>query len=300
MTISVIIPTYKGENKIANILGALAKQTHKEFEVIVAIDGAVDNTEAIARQFTNMFQHIKIITQPNRGRAAIRNFGAKNATGELLVFYDDDMIPLPNSVEEHTNIHQKYTDILLAGNQQEQVAINKTDIQNYKATLTDQWTRKYVERITVLDGENLFFSASNCSVSKKTFDRLEGFDERLSDSEDYDIGLRALATNIKVLFDKENVAIHQDFITARSYVLRLRQYNEAHKMLARLHPGMRSGQNKSMPLFKRLFYAFFAWPVFLFLIDRYNIFFMLPRAARYRLYTFVIFSLSAVFHNRKI
>ena len=44
---TVIIPTYNGAKKVVNCLHSLEKQTFKDFETIVVIDGSTDNTQEV-------------------------------------------------------------------------------------------------------------------------------------------------------------------------------------------------------------------------------------------------------------
>jgi glycosyltransferase involved in cell wall biosynthesis len=86
LTISVIVPTYNGAHRILNVLRALEDQKVNDFELIVAIDGSNDDTLTVLNNSNFSFKNFRIIEQPNKGRASIRNLGAKNADGDLLIF----------------------------------------------------------------------------------------------------------------------------------------------------------------------------------------------------------------------
>jgi cellulose synthase/poly-beta-1,6-N-acetylglucosamine synthase-like glycosyltransferase len=57
----------------------------KEYEVILVDDGSTDDTGKIAEGYS-----IRVLIQQNRGPAAARNNGAKQAKGDILVFTDSD------------------------------------------------------------------------------------------------------------------------------------------------------------------------------------------------------------------
>ncbi|EKD94482.1 MAG: glycosyl transferase family protein [uncultured bacterium] len=82
--ISVIIPTYNEESVILDCLTSLAKQTYKDYEIIVVDDGSSDKTLEIVK-------NVKILQQKHLGPGAGRNLGAKSAKGDILVFVDSDM-----------------------------------------------------------------------------------------------------------------------------------------------------------------------------------------------------------------
>ena len=50
MRASVIIPTYQGAHRIAATLDALERQTRKDFELIIVVDGSTDGTAGMLRQ----------------------------------------------------------------------------------------------------------------------------------------------------------------------------------------------------------------------------------------------------------
>lgn len=84
--VSVIVPCYKGERYIAGCLDNLLTQSYKNLEVIVVIDGNLDNAAGIARQYP-----IKLIVlEKNQGVSAARNIGMEAATGEYIHFMDVD------------------------------------------------------------------------------------------------------------------------------------------------------------------------------------------------------------------
>lgn len=84
--VSVIIPCYKGEKYIGSCLDMMFSQSYKNLEIIVIIDGILDNTEEIASAYP-----VKIIRfEQNRGLSAGRNAGIAAATGKYIHFMDVD------------------------------------------------------------------------------------------------------------------------------------------------------------------------------------------------------------------
>jgi glycosyltransferase involved in cell wall biosynthesis len=290
-SISIIVPTFNGANKISVLLDALALQTLTEFELVIVVDGSTDNTVELLKIHEKRFNAFRVITQQNSGRSKVRNKGAKEACGDLLIFYDDDMEPYPDSVEKHMGFHRQSQGIL-SGNQLDSASKSKPDVMSYKAYLTQSWMTKYKSGITQLSRENLFFTAANCSMPKQTFNQLHGFDDRLNDSEDYDFAIRALETGISVFFDKNNYATHHDYISCKSYIKRLREYENARKRLISLNPDRVVLSQGRHSWLKKLFYLPFASQVWATLIDQEFFVRILPTRLRYRLYSVVIQALA--------
>lgn len=295
---SIITPTYNGEKKILSLLRALQNQSFQDFEWIVVIDGSTDETKSVLDNKETTFQKT-VLVQANQGRSVAKNNGAKKASSELLIFYDDDMIPANDSVAKHIQFHSLHN-CLIAGNQTEIEHGQNTDIQNYKTYLSKKWTAKYSDGLSSLTLSNLFFAAANCSMPSKLFWELGGFDERLTDAEDYDLARRALEKSIPVYFDKSNTAIHNDPITCRSYINRIRQYHAAQQKLKALHPSRSSNRQTDLSILKRIFYWMFSFSFWPASIDNTTIWKLLPKFARYKIYDWVIQSLGVVYPWKKI
>ena len=95
-TASIVIPTFNGGSRIGNCLDSLVKQTAgRDVEILVVDDGSTDNTADVVRGYSS----VRLITQANAGPAAARNHGAMEAQGSILLFTDDDCLPMPDWLE---------------------------------------------------------------------------------------------------------------------------------------------------------------------------------------------------------
>jgi glycosyltransferase involved in cell wall biosynthesis len=103
---SVIIPTLNEEQNLPQLLLSLAKQSEKDFEVIVSDGKSEDKTKAKALEFQNSLA-LKFVESPKRKVTVQRNFGAKNAEGEYLIFLDADYVADQNFLTVLTQIIQK-------------------------------------------------------------------------------------------------------------------------------------------------------------------------------------------------
>jgi glycosyltransferase involved in cell wall biosynthesis len=90
MKISFIIPAYNEEKTISRTLNSILNQKNlPDFEIIVIDNGSTDKTKKIAQKHPKT----KAITYTaKKGPAAARNEGARNAKGEILIFFDADML----------------------------------------------------------------------------------------------------------------------------------------------------------------------------------------------------------------
>jgi cellulose synthase/poly-beta-1,6-N-acetylglucosamine synthase-like glycosyltransferase len=91
MSVSIIIPTFNGASRIGNCVDALLKQTvGRDAEILVVNDGSTDNTADVVARYSG----VRCITQLNSGPAAARNRGTLEARGTIILFTDDDCVPM--------------------------------------------------------------------------------------------------------------------------------------------------------------------------------------------------------------
>ena len=103
--ISVVIPAFNEEQALPNTLRALFTQ-RGDFEVIVVDGGSIDRTIECVQEFTLSTQYsalrsLRLLTAP-KGRAPQMNAGAKEATGEWLLFLHADTV-LPSGAIQRVN-----------------------------------------------------------------------------------------------------------------------------------------------------------------------------------------------------
>jgi len=218
MNLTVIISTYNGAKKLPVILDSLTKQSYKDFELLIVVDGSIDETMDVLQEWTNRFYDFKIIYQQNKGRAAVRNTGVKNAKGELLLFFDDDLIVKENCVKNHLEYHSKtnFENIFVGQvlDEPTETDDNKEFIR-YKKYLAKAWYKnmyrkdRRIEK-NIFDGD-YYMSGANFSLTKNIFNRIGGLDESLNRSEDFEFAIRAKTAGVKtILGDKYATVIHKD------------------------------------------------------------------------------------------
>lgn len=100
--ISVIIPTYKGEDYIRTLLDSLVNQTLNPnlFEAILIVNGEKDSTPDIIKEYQEKYPKINLIlTYSDAGVSNARNHGIEISTREYTVFVDDDDFISENYLE---------------------------------------------------------------------------------------------------------------------------------------------------------------------------------------------------------
>ena len=219
-TVSLIIPTYNRARLLPRLAEALAAQSCPAGEVLFVDDGSVDDTPSALADICNERSGWRAIRQENAGPAAARNLGVGTASGDLLVFLDDDCVPHPRFIEEHVQIHvTKGKGFAVAG---------------YTPWHPDLEVSPFMEmalrgvlfsfnRIT--DPENLPFSCfytANCSVWREDFLSVEGFDVLLRFYEDADLAYRLQQQGVRLVFNERAVAYHAEPVDLEQFLARQR------------------------------------------------------------------------------
>jgi len=95
LRVSIIIPTLNRANYLRRTLESLVSGSFPpdRFEILIVDGGSTDDTQYLCRRFieANPGYLIHLLHEPEPGSLAGRHRGAKEASGEILTFIDDDI-----------------------------------------------------------------------------------------------------------------------------------------------------------------------------------------------------------------
>jgi GT2 family glycosyltransferase len=97
-SVSIIIPCHNCAPHTENCLTALTETLPHSFmgEIVVVDDASTDETSELLKRWVQRDQRFKILrNETNAGFIASCNHGATAAVGEILVFLNNDTVPLP-------------------------------------------------------------------------------------------------------------------------------------------------------------------------------------------------------------
>ena len=178
--VSVIVPTYGRPRSVRLCIEALSKSDYpgKSLEIIVVDDGSPEPVELDDVPFSGTLRLLR--RQENRGPAAARNFGAEEASGDILAFTDDDCRPHRGWVRALAAEVEHAPDSLAGG-----VTVNGLAHNVFSAASQDLIDFLYG---AFAGSRQLrpFFTSNNFAVERSRFRAVGGFNEsfRFSAGED--------------------------------------------------------------------------------------------------------------------
>jgi GT2 family glycosyltransferase len=162
--VTIIIPTCNRPADLARCLHALLPQLEQHpCEVIVSDDSRDDRTQAVLRA---EFPSVKITTGPRSGPGANRNAGAQQASGEWLIFIDDDVIPSPGFLQAYCTAF---------------ACVTSQNIFHGLTQATPEKSSLLWEAPEVL-GPLPCFPSCNFAIRRQLYEESGGFDERFNPS----------------------------------------------------------------------------------------------------------------------
>lgn len=90
MILSIIVPVYNGEKKIARCLESLKNLKEQKLEFLIVNDGSTDCTADIVESYIQHDSRFRLINQKNSGVSSARNKGLELCEAENIGFVDAD------------------------------------------------------------------------------------------------------------------------------------------------------------------------------------------------------------------
>lgn len=249
MNVSLILPAYNNAKYVEIALKAILDQKldRNSFEILVIDDGSdLDIVENV----NDFGLAVRFIRKEHSGRSLTRNRGIQEASGDILVFMDSDMIMSPDFLAFHLKQHLHGTaDVILgkvchipARHFHAVADLVAKEPSNYDYLMELVEPDQYLKLAgTVFEDEEkkktipwvccLF---SNCSVKRDTVLRLGGFDSNFQGwgLEDIEFGYRLYKNGCNFEFYPDIINFHVD------------HFSDGKKMLADMAHNLKYFQKK--------------------------------------------------------
>jgi GT2 family glycosyltransferase len=195
-TVSVILPVKNEEHYIEKAIRSVRAQQYPQdkVEVIVVDNGSTDRSFALAQSLG-----ARVFLKENCRVGAVRNEGARHASGEVLAFLDSDCEANPLWLSKAVELLGQPGNGLIGG--------------TYLVPENASWPEKAWASSTppAAIAEVDFLPCSGLVVKAQTFRALNGFDEVLEAAEDDDFSRRIRLAGLKVLSVPECAVMHHGY-----------------------------------------------------------------------------------------
>lgn len=203
--ISLVIPTVDRPEALYNLLRHLEHQTRRPDEIVVVDQSAQPDPRVEAYSITH--PRVRYHRIPERGLPNARNVGVRLASGDVILFLDDDSIPDPGLVQSHA---EAYDD-------------PKVDGAGGRVTGGYDAPSGAVGEFRALDGAVLrnfgggragevdHLPGGNMSFRRRVFERVGGFDVAYGGAavgEETDFCLRARRAGFRLVFEPRAAVEH--------------------------------------------------------------------------------------------
>ncbi|MHB2018449.1 MAG: glycosyltransferase family 2 protein [Candidatus Xenobia bacterium] len=194
--LTVQMCTYNRKGMLMQALQALFNQSlpHDQYEIVLVDDGSSDGTREAVAALTPPCG-FKYCWQENSGLSKGRNHGIREASGEIVLFIDDDIVAHRDLLLEHVRWHDRHPKHVIRG------WVNHTE------HVTQDTTPKF----TLADISTAFFWTSNVSVGRQWLLEAGMFDEEFREYgwEDLELGMRLKKLGLQMKYNKAAIVYHQ-------------------------------------------------------------------------------------------
>ena len=285
-SISIIIAIYNRKDELFELLNSLSHQTDKDFEVIIVDDGSLINLRPTAELFHESL-NIEFFRKDNSGPGLSRNYGAKRAKNDWLVFVDSDVIVETDYIQKIKKNLAEVSCDAFGGADKAHKGFNlmqKAISYSMTSVFTTGGIRGSKKSVSKFQPRSF-----NMGVRKSAFEKVGGFSE-MRIGEDPDLSMRLWENGFTTAFFDDISVYHKRRVDLGKFSKQVYQFGCARPIL-----------NQRYPKYVKITFAF---PSLFFLgyvlgIIEYFFFQKGLILGLYGIYTFVVF-FHALYKTRNI
>ena len=236
--LTVVISTLGNYEVLRRVLDGYDHQDapRGSFEVLVVMDAADPDPDAVERAIGTRQFPIRRITGPQPGLSANRNAGWRAAATPLVMFTDNDTIPVRRLVSEHLSWHRRHPE-------EETGVLGRVRwARELEVTTFMRWLEMGLQfDYANIEGEDAGwgrFYGANVSLKRAFVERVGDFDQEHFPYgyEDTDWAYRASRLGFRLLYNPRAVVDHLRPMTLEFWKKRARRVAAAEHEFTRLHP----------------------------------------------------------------
>jgi glycosyltransferase involved in cell wall biosynthesis len=237
--VSVVIPTLNRARVLAQTIDRLEAQTIPQdlYEIVVVDNSSTDDTPNVLTEKARLYSNLRSLIQAKPGAAPTRNAGLRQATGDIVLFIDNDILAEPDLIEKHLEYHSIHANASVIGS-----VVTPWDHR------TDPFLRYLHHRriynpYTITSGpiDFSYYHTGNVSTPRATLLESGGFNEDffIYGMEDIELGYRLQKLGSQMVYGDRARATHYYFPTYDEFIQRSEQAGYSLGKMIELHPELK-------------------------------------------------------------
>jgi glycosyltransferase involved in cell wall biosynthesis len=170
MKCTVVVPTYNRLNSLKDTIKSLLHQDFPDLEIIIVDDGSTDGTSIYLDKIKRT-RGLSVIHQINKGPAAARNSGIREAKGDIIAFTDDDCVVPPDWVSRITKEFKDPIIGFIGG-----LAVNRVK-GNFFSEISQELSNHFVRFKGGKGQSTSFLTSNNIAYRSEVLRKINGFNE---------------------------------------------------------------------------------------------------------------------------
>lgn len=232
LKLSIVIAIYNRKDELFELLTSLSTQTDKDFEMIIVDDGSEVSLLKTVKLFENQL-NIQFFRKENSGPGLTRNYGAKRAQNDWLIFLDSDVIVEKNYISEIKNHLQNSDCDAFGGADKAHKGFNlmqKAISYAMTSVFTTGGIRGSKKSMSKFQPRSF-----NMGVKKSAFEAVGGFSE-MRIGEDTDLSMTLWEYGFKTEFFDKIAVYHKRRTDFGKFSKQVYQFGCARPILNQRHP----------------------------------------------------------------
>jgi glycosyltransferase involved in cell wall biosynthesis len=236
--LSVVLSTLGNYPVLRKVLDGYERQDAPEgsFEVIVVADLKEPEPETVDAVIGSRPYPVRRLTGRIPGLSANRNTGWQAARAPVVLFTDNDTIPVPRLVSEHVETHRRHPEeeVAVSGHVRWAKGIKVTPFMKW----LDQGVQFNFKPVEGEEGNWAILYGANSSIKCSFLERVGGYDEvRLPYLyEDLDWGYRAREHGLRVIYNRRAIVDHWRPMSVEVWQARAPMLAATEWQFCQLHP----------------------------------------------------------------
>jgi len=230
---SIVVPVFNRPDEVSELLGSLARQNVRHFEVIIVEDGSTITCKNECARYAGKLS-LHYYSKANSGPGPSRNYGAERARGEWVIVLDSDVV-LPDGYL------QAVDDALMA---EEADAFGGPDRSHASFTNTQKAINYSMTSFFTTGGirggkrklDKFYPRSYNMGIRREVYQRLGGF-SKMRFGEDIDFSIRLFEAGCKVRLFRDAWVWHKRRTDFYKFFRQVYNSGIARINLKKKHPG---------------------------------------------------------------